>query len=123
MHCAAYTIRIVPYCSTSRFSLTYPIALSRRPGSNHAIELLRITIAEQGRGFGRAALRLVKLAAFELLGAHRLSLDVRGHNARAQRLYDSEGFVREGVLRDYNKAGDRFESLIIMSILEGEYRG
>ncbi len=41
---------------------------------------------------------------------------------RAQRLYDSEGFVREGFLRDYNKVGDRFESLIIMSMLEDEHR-
>lgn len=98
------------------------VILSRRPGLNHAIELVRITMAEQGRGYGRAALRLVKQAAFERLGAHRLWLDVGDHNVRAQRLYESEGFVRDGVLRDYNKVGDRFESLIIMSILEGEYR-
>lgn len=98
------------------------VILSRRPGTNHAIELVRITIAEQGKGFGREALRLVKRLAFEHLGAHRLWLDVRDRNVRAQRLYESEGFVREGVLRDYNKVGGRYESLIIMAILEHEYR-
>lgn len=67
-------------------------------------------------------MRLVKAIAFDHLGAHRLWLDVRDHNVRAQRLYDSEGFVREGFLRDYNKVGDRFESLIIMSMLEDEHR-
>jgi diamine N-acetyltransferase len=97
------------------------VILSRWPGSNHSIELARITIAERGHGFGRDALRLVKQAAFEQLHAHRLWLDVRSTNLRAQRLYESEGFVREGVLRDYNKVGDQFESLIIMSMLEHEY--
>ncbi|MDZ4278572.1 MAG: GNAT family protein [Dehalococcoidia bacterium] len=97
------------------------VLIARRPDSNHSIELMRITIAEKGRGFGRDALRLVKTLAFDQLGAHRLWLDVRDHNLRAQRLYESEGFVREGVLRDYNRVGDRYESLIIMSILEHEY--
>jgi len=98
------------------------VILARWPSSNHSIELVRITIAEKRKGFGREAVRLVKKAAFEHLGAHRLWLDVRDHNVRAQRLYESEGFVREGVLRDYNRVGDRLESLIIMSMLEHEYR-
>ena len=112
---------LIVEATDDRRSVGYVI-LGRWPGSNYSIELTRITIAEEGRGFGREAVQLVKKLAFETLGAHRLWLDVRDHNVRAQRPYESEGFVREGVLRDYNKVGNGFESLIIMSMLEHEYR-
>lgn len=79
-------------------------------------------VAEKGRGHGRAALRLVKERAFGELGAHRLWLDVKEENARARRLYESEGFVSEGVLRDSFWTGEGYESLVVMSILESEYR-
>ena len=87
-----------------------------------SIEFLRIVVTEKGRGYGRAALRLVKKLAFEELGAHRLWLDVKEYNHRARRAYESEGFVVEGTLRECLKAGDAFESLVVMSILESEHR-
>lgn len=89
--------------------------------SYHSIELTRITMAEQGRGYGRDALRLVKRTAFEQLGVHRLALDTREDNARARRLYESEGFVQEGVMRDVHLIDGRYTSLVLMSILEDAY--
>ena len=59
--------------------------------------------------------------AFEEHGAHRLWLDVKPHNERARALYRSEGFVEEGVLRDALLTGDRFESLLVMSLLRPEW--
>ncbi len=91
-------------------------------GPGRIICLKRLMVAEKGRGHGRAALRLVKERAFGELGSHRLWLDVKEENARARRLYESEGFVYEGVLRDSFWTGEGYESLVVMSILESEYR-
>jgi diamine N-acetyltransferase len=84
------------------------------------LQLRRLVVLDKGRGIGRAALRLVKAAAFERFGAHRLWLDVMEHNERAQALYASEGFVREGTLRECLRVGDRYVSLHILSILDRE---
>lgn len=84
--------------------------------------LKRLMVAERGRGYGRAALRLIGERVFGELGAHRLWLDVKEENARARGLYESEGFVQEGVLRDAFWDGEGHVSLVVMSILESEYR-
>lgn len=88
---------------------------------NHNIELKRLVISSKGRGFGRETLKLVKKLAFKKLKAHRLWLDLRYKNQRAQRLYKSEGFIEEGTLRECVLYNGNYESLIIMSILESEY--
>jgi RimJ/RimL family protein N-acetyltransferase len=85
-----------------------------------SVQFRRLVVLEKGRGIGRAAVRLVKAAAFERFGAHRLWLDVMEHNQRAQALYESEGFVREGTLRECVRVGGRFVSLHVMSILNRE---
>lgn len=90
------------------------------PGGS--IDLKRLVVAEKGSGYGKTALRLVQRFAFEGLGVHRLWFGVKEHNARARRLYDSEGFVVEGVLRECLREGGGYESLVVMSKLEGEYR-
>jgi diamine N-acetyltransferase len=88
-----------------------------------SVELLRIVVAERGRGTGRTVLRLVKRMVFEELGAHRLWLDVVTTNTAARALYRSEGFVEEGVLREAARRADGFASLVLMSMLEHEYNG
>lgn len=85
------------------------------------IELKRIVIKEKNKGFGKEALRLIKKIAFENLGAHRLRLEVMEHNNRAIKLYESEGFISEGVHRESLKRGEHFVSLKVMSILAHEY--
>lgn len=87
-----------------------------------SIELKRILITEKGCGFGREALQLAKQIAFDVFGAHRFWLDVFTGNQVAQRLYESEGFVVEGLLRECHKVAGKYKSLIILSILEHEYR-
>ena len=78
-------------------------------------------ISSKGKGFGRESLKLIKMIAFEELKAHRLWLDVREKNERAQNLYKSEGFIEEGILRECILHEGVYESLIMMSILESEY--
>ncbi|WP_274363396.1 GNAT family N-acetyltransferase [Paenibacillus thermotolerans] len=88
---------------------------------NGSIELTRLVITEKNRGYGREVLRMLKQWAFRVQGAHRLWLDVREHNARAQHVYRTEGFTVEGVLRECVKTPNGYESLIVMSMLESEY--
>lgn len=82
---------------------------------------MRITIAVKGKGYSRNILRQIKHWAFIEQKAHRLWLDVKETNNRARSLYLSEGFHIEGTLRDCLKAGDAYESLIILSMLATEY--
>jgi diamine N-acetyltransferase len=96
------------------------VLLQLHPESR-AVELRRLAVTEKGHGYGRAALRLVMAQAFEEHDAHRLWLDVKPHNERALALYRSAGFVEEGLLRDALYYGERFESLIVMSILRPEW--
>ncbi|MCJ0762686.1 GNAT family N-acetyltransferase [Variovorax terrae] len=92
---------------------------------HQSLELKRMVVRTQGAGFGRAALRVAKKVAFDDLGAHRLWLDVKAHNTRAQALYDSEGFVVEGRLREAVRVarseGGGYDSLIVMSMLQPEF--
>ena len=86
------------------------------------VELLRIVIAEPGRGLGTKVLRAVMDKAFGEFGAHRLWLDTYSDNTRAQHVYRSVGFTQEGVIRECKKWGDEYRSLVLMSILESEYK-
>ncbi len=90
---------------------------------NESVEFRRIVIAEKGRGrgHGRAAVRAVIQRAFGELRAHRLWLDVKVNNLRARRLYESEGFRYEGILRECLKGPRGFESLALMSLLSSEW--
>ena len=90
--------------------------------NNRNIELRRIVINKKGKGFGRETVKLCKAIAFKMLNAHRLWLDVGQKNKRAYNLYKSEGFFEEGILRECIFNALEYESLIVLSILENEYR-
>ena len=49
-----------------------------------SVELKRLVLQTKGQGLGRACVRLLKQMAFRDLGAHRLWLDVKTLNTRAQ---------------------------------------
>ncbi|MDG0852700.1 GNAT family N-acetyltransferase [Roseateles puraquae] len=93
---------------------------------NGSVELKRLVLQAKGRGLGRAAVRQLKALAFTQLKAHRFWLDVKALNTRAQRLYQSEGFVEEGRLRESVRVtvdgADGYDSLIVMSLLDREYQ-
>ena len=98
------------------------VILAGLQGEHRSIEFMRIVVTEKGHGYGRAAVRAIKRHAFETLSAHRLWLDVKEHNTRARAVYEKEGFRYEGTLRECLKGPDGFESLLVMSVLEQEYR-
>ncbi len=91
--------------------------------SDHKVlEFRRITINEKGLGFGREAIQLLKKLCFEKLKFHRLWFDVYDDNERAIRLYESEGFVKEALLRENIKTDNGYRSQRVYSMLENEYR-
>lgn len=61
------------------------------------IQGLAVSDEARGHGVGRALIRAVVEEA-RRRGARRLTLRVLGHNTPARKLYESEGFVVEGVL-------------------------
>ena len=88
---------------------------------HHSVELMRLVIAEKGRGFGKAALEALKQLAFEKWQVNRLWLDVLDHNLRAQGLYRTVGFRPEGTLRETYLKDEQYLTIVIMSILRSEY--
>lgn len=97
------------------------VILAGLADANKSVEFRRIVITEKNRGYGKATLREVKKLAFEKIKAHRLWLDVKETNARARHLYEAEGFITEGFLRECLKTDGNYESLVVMSMLRGEY--
>ena len=89
---------------------------------NRSVELKRIVLQPKGQGYGRECVRLLKRMAFRDLGAHRFWLDVKETNTRALALYASEGFAVEGRLRECLRTDVGYASLVVMSVLEAEYR-
>jgi len=88
---------------------------------NRAIELKRIVVAKPDCGLGRKILAELVRLSFRDFGAHRLFLDVYEDNVRARHLYESLGFVYEGVLREAALRDGKFCNLHLMSMLESEY--
>ena len=86
-----------------------------------SVEFKRIVINEKGNGYGRAAVRFIKNYVFGELGFHRVWLEVLENNERAYQLYRSEGFIDEGVHRESLRQGEKYLSLMVMSMLSGEY--
>jgi ribosomal-protein-alanine N-acetyltransferase len=74
-----------------------------------------------GRGLGTEITHLVLQFAFDVLKLHRVDLRVLEYNHRAIACYQKCGFIKEGVEREGAFIEDRFETDVIMSILDGEY--
>ena len=111
-------LHLIAESEGDRVGFVFLRGLKDREGS---VELKRIVIESKGAGHGRAAIRWVKRFAFEKRRARCLWLDVKEFNVRARELYESEGFVKEGELRDRVKRNGRYYSLIVMSILRSEF--
>jgi RimJ/RimL family protein N-acetyltransferase len=70
-----------------------------------------------GGGYGTDAMRTLLRYLFSQLGLHRVSLNVHESNVRAQRSYRKNGFVQEGLMRDWTYFDGRWENGILMSVL------
>ncbi len=78
--------------------------------------------ADRGNGIGTWATEVTRDFAFAELKLHRLELEVYSFNSRAEKTYLKAGFKREGVKRDAVIDGDKYADIILMSILENEWK-
>jgi len=78
--------------------------------------------ALRGRGLGREVTRLILAWAFDVLGAHRVQLEVLASNGRAINCYLACGFVREGIRREAQLYPDGWKDFIVMGVLRDEWR-
>ena len=86
------------------------------------IEFTHVIIGKKGLGYGREALQLLMKWSFEVKKFHRIWIDCKDYNSIALHLYESSGFVREGVLREIILTDGVYENLIVLGMLDREYR-
>ncbi|WP_298748387.1 GNAT family N-acetyltransferase [uncultured Serinicoccus sp.] len=74
------------------------------------------------RGLGTEATRLAVGHAFDVLGLHRVELEVYAFNPRARRVYEKVGFVLEGTKREALRYADRWVDCHVMGMLAQDWR-
>ena len=74
------------------------------------------------KGFGTKAMRLLLKHGFESLNLHRLWLRVFEYNQRAIRAYEKTGFTLEGRYRDGQYFEGEYADVLLMSILQTEWK-
>ena len=84
-------------------------------------EFTHVIIEKKGVGYGREALNLLIKWTFETKCFHRIWIDCKDYNSVALHLYESSGFVREGLLREILLTNGVYENLIVFGMLDREY--
>jgi len=74
------------------------------------------------QGYGAEVTELILDFAFSTLHLHRVDLRVLEYNQRAIACYEKCGFVREGIEREGALIEDKWETDVMMSILEQDYK-
>lgn len=90
----------------------------------HGTSYISIGIGQaenRGKGYGREAMQLGLDYAFNELNLHRVSLVVFSYNQSAIKLYESLGFVREGVYREALHRDGRRHDMYLYGILRREW--
>lgn len=92
---------------------------------NRRASVCRVLVDPRRRrqGIGTHMLEAVARLAFGSLELHRLQLHVFDFNAPAIACYEKVGFVREGVLRDWIRMPDSYWSVIVMGLLQTDWKG
>lgn len=77
---------------------------------------------ETGQGIATEVARTALRIGFQELGMHKVVLRIALGNLPSERVADKLGFVREGVLREEIKVGDRWLDHSVWGLLEHEFR-
>ena len=84
-------------------------------------EFTHVIIEKKGVGYGREAMNLLLKWTFEIGKFHRIWIDCKDYNSVALHLYESLGFVREGLLREIILNNGVYENLVVLGMLKSEY--
>jgi len=77
---------------------------------------------ETGRGIATEAAARTLRVGFDELGMHKIQLRIAVGNVASERVAEKLGFVREGILRDEVRVGNRWLDHSSWSLLESEWR-
>lgn len=69
----------------------------------------------RGKGIAKDAVLKITDFGFNDLNLHRLELEVFADNDKAVRVYESCGYEREGILKEYVYKNGRFRDVLIMA--------
>ena len=98
------------------------VILFKLTDENRIVLAKRIGAAKTDIGLGRRFIPAMVDWVFENTPANRFELDCSMENPRALRVYERDGFVREGVVREVYRADDgRYISSALFSILRREW--
>lgn len=96
--------------------------LSELDNPHNKVEITQGIIDKKGRGYGRETFNLLLKWSFEIKKFHRVFLDCKEYNSVALHLYESVGFKREGIMRDVICTNGVYENLVLLGILEDEFK-
>lgn len=88
---------------------------------NAAVSIFIMKTGIRGNGYGTEAMRLILWFAFDRLNLHRVYLRTSPEFVAAVRMYESLGFVQEGILREHYFVRGKYRDKIIYSMLRSEY--
>jgi RimJ/RimL family protein N-acetyltransferase len=92
------------------------------PDQHCATYAVGVFVADlRGRGLGREVTRLVLAWGFDVVGVHRIQLEVLASNRRAINCYLACAFRQEGVRREAQLYPDGWQDFILMGLLQSEY--
>ena len=74
-----------------------------------------------GKGLGKISTELMLKHAFEQMNLNKVWLTVLSQNKKAIKLYKGIGFHEEGVVREDVYKNNKYQDMIMMSILKSEY--
>jgi RimJ/RimL family protein N-acetyltransferase len=101
------------------------ISLGKIDRKNKSARIGRVLIGDRhvrGKGIGQQMIKEILKIAFEKLQLHRVHLGVFDFNVAAIACYEKAGFIKEGLLRDTIKNGDKYWCMWEMSMLENEWK-
>ena len=78
--------------------------------------------ADQSKGYGGEAVRLMLSRAFRHYNMNRVAIGVVGLNARALAFYERIGFKKEGIQEQGYLVDGVFSDFVMMRILKSEYQ-
>lgn len=91
---------------------------------NNRVATIFIGIGEEGyrgKGIGKEAMSLTIDYGFNELNLHKLQLTVLGYNTAAIALYESLGFIKEGVFREFILRDKQRYDLVNYGIIHHEW--
>jgi RimJ/RimL family protein N-acetyltransferase len=72
-------------------------------------------------GYGTDAMHALLAYLFDQLGLHRVALTTHASNERARKSYRKNGFVEEGILRDWAYFNGAWHDGVLMSVLAKDF--